>query len=122
MKATFRILDTGETFTADNLRHLCSPMQDLRDSVPAQFRSQMDWAHFFAARVAEPEIPDGYRHAIAAMAVPASVKPSTRYATGHTGSPDGYARHLAGVPRPNTPAPIDPFDGYKRAIALRKDS
>lgn len=111
---TFRVLATGETFSTDKMRHLCSPMQELRDSVPAQFKSQMDWAKFFAASGA-PEPPDGYAVAIAA-AKPAAIRPpSARMATGHTGAPDGYADNLPSATAPG----VDPNDGYAVALSHR---
>ena len=110
---TFRVLATGETFSTNKLRHLCSPMQELRDSVPAQFHSEMDWAKFFAASGA-PEPPDGYAVAIADRSRPTAVRPSTRMATGHTGAPDGYAANLPAAVAPG----VDPLDGY--AVALSK--
>ena len=113
---TFRVLATGETFSTDKMRHLCSPMQELRDSVPAQFHSEMDWAKFFAASGA-PEPPDGYAVAIAAAKPTAVRPPSARMATGHTGAPDGYADNL-----PTADAPgVDPLDGYAVALSQRAD-
>jgi hypothetical protein len=99
----------------------------------SHLRSAADWESYFAngvfsegmpssirAAYEQPEAaPDGYRHAIDARTTPTAVRPTTRFATGHTDSPDGYAANLHDALGPNAPPPIDPLDGYENGLRQR---
>jgi len=88
-------------------------------------RSAADWAAYFAAGVfhetvpsrlraayQREHIPDGYLTALSRGAD--ALKPSPRFATGHTGAPDGYAASL-----PVVNADVDEHDGYAVALSHR---
>lgn len=93
-------------------------------------RSASDWTKYFDSGVfsdklpltmraaQQPQhgqpspIPDGYATALSSRA--ASRRPTTRYATGHTAAPDGYAENL-----PVIAEGVDQHDGYAVALAAR---
>lgn len=112
---------------------------DFYVQVPAgstrNLKTAADWAAYFASGVFSDEmptnvrsayraafrphqpapIPDGYAQAISGRDTGA-MKPSPRFASGHTATPDGYASNL-----PVVPADVDERDGYAVALSERSN-
>lgn len=129
---TFREVGTGKTFTANptTFRYLGSVMQDIRDSVPPQFRAATDWARVFADNW-EPEpvvAPDSYAPALEARATAETIAARVKRTSGQKAYPrissdlphgiDGYAEAIRAAQPPTVVhAAIDENDGY--AVGLR---
>lgn len=100
----FRTANGQEFSVPENrLRHLGSPMEEIRDSVPRHFRSAMDWQRVFAEGLEKDGVPDSYAPALMARQAAKTFK-------GDWPRPAATQRHSSG----------EVLDGYAAALAQRR--